>query len=412
MNPIVMRSRVLPFVLSAATIAGTVGASLATGAAPASATPTISLQWSQWIPNGPNGVIAESSPTVATLDGGGPAVLVGDQGGHVYAMHLSNGSEVRGWPASTGGVAVDAAPSSTGTSVFVGEGYAGAPTVGGNAKFTAAGGGPVWVQHPTMIPGSGRAGVQTGLAIGNLEGQLDVVSGSMGQSSYALNSDVGAVLPGWPFLDADSNFATPAIADLYSNGHNEVVEGGDSTGNAVARDQLGLPYQNGGHIRVLSGAGGLLCEYNTNQVVQSSPAVGQFLGSGQVGIVAGTGNFGPYAANSDTDSLIAVNNRCGHMWTAKLDGNTVSSPALVNALGGGALQIAEGTAFGTNGTGSGTVYLINGSNGQVIWAANALGGILGGVTSVDLGGGYQDIVAATTAGAEIFDGKTGHVVWQ
>jgi hypothetical protein len=406
-----MTKRFLTLAISAATVAGTVGGTfVAAGSAPASAAPNIQLAWSQWLPDGPNGVIAESSPVVGTLDGGGPAALVGDQGGHVYALHLANGSEVAGWPASTGGVAVDAAPSTIGSSVYVGEGYSGAPSAGGNAKFGSGGGGPVWVQHPTMAPGSGTAGVQTGMAIGNLAGQLDVVSGSMGQDSYALNSDTGAVLPGWPFLDADSNFATPAIADLYSNGHNEVIEGGDSTANPVVTDQLGVPYQNGGHIRVISGTGALICEYNTNQVVQSSPAVGQFLGGGQVGITAGTGNFGPYSGNSDTNVLVGLNSHCGRVWGTKLDGNTVSSPAILDALGGGGTQIAEGTAFGNNNSG-GSVYLINGSGGQVIWQHAALGGIIGGLASVDLGAGYQDIVATTTGGVEIFDGRTGNVVW-
>jgi hypothetical protein len=376
------------------------------GAGPASAAPNIAQTWSVTVPDGAS-PIAQSSPTVATLDSGGPAALVGDRAGHVYALHLSNGSEVAGWPASTGGVAVDSAPSSSGTNVFVGLGNPGAPSSGGNAKFIGSGGAPVWVQHPQMVPGSGSAGVQTGMAIGNLEGGVDAVSGSMGQMSYALNTATGGVLAGWPFLNADSDFTTPAIADLYSNGSNEVVEGGDSTYNPVARDQLNQLYPNGGHIRVLTGTGALLCEYQTNQVVQSSPAVGEFLTGGQVGIVAGTGSF--YSGASDTNALIAVNTHCGQAWKTQLDGNTVAAPALVNALGTGSLQVAEATNY--NSLRSGSAYLINGATGQVIWRTALLGGVEGGLASVDLGGGYQDIVAATTAGLEILDGKSGAVVW-
>ncbi len=50
------------------------------------------------------------SPDVATL-AGAPAVVVGDQGGHIYAFSLATGALVPGWPASTGGVPVESTPS-------------------------------------------------------------------------------------------------------------------------------------------------------------------------------------------------------------------------------------------------------------------------------------------------------------
>jgi hypothetical protein len=405
-----MTKRFLSLAVSATTLAGFIGVSAAAGSSPASAAgPNIRQTWSRSFADG-SGVIALSSPIVATLDGGGPAAVVGDRAGNLYALHLSDGSNVAGsWPAGTGGIAIDSAPSNTGTSIYVGEGTSAHSTLGGYAKFGPTGGNNPKVQPAQMIPGSGTAGVQSGLAIGNLEGQLDVVSGSMGQFSYALNSDTMGVLPGWPFLNADSDFTTPAIADLYSNRQNEVVEGSDSTFNPVARDQLNNTYPSGGHIRVISGSGALLCEYQTNQVVQSSPAVGEFLGNGQVGIVAGTGSY--YAGASDTNTLIGLNNRCGQMWKTTLDGDTVSSPIVASAQGGSALQVAEGTWFGPAASPQGTVYLVNGATGGVIWQRAALGGIMGGLASVDLGGGYQDIVATTTGGVEIFDGKTGDVVW-
>ena len=401
-----MKIRFVPMVATAATMAAVLGGTvISTGSEAASAAPATALKWSQWLSDGPNGVVALSSPTVATLDGGGPAAVFGDRAGNVYAMHLSDGSTVSGWPVNMG-APIDSAPSSSGTTVFVGVGNSTAPSSGGNGAIYGGSGSLHHMVAPVQaVPGSGNAGVETGLAVGNLQGGVDVASGSMGQYSNAMNGANLATLSGWPFLAADSNFATPAIADLNSNGSNEVVEGGDSTGNAVARDQLGNLYTNGGHIRVVSGAGKLLCEYNPNEVVQSSPAVGQFLANGGVGIVAGTGKY--YASASERNDLIAVNTSCGRVWETKLSGDTESAPALVNALGSG-LQIAQGTDNGS----SGTVNLINGANGAVIWSASADGAVIGGLASVDLGGGYQDIVAATTGGAEIFDGKTGAVVWQ
>ncbi len=94
-----------------------------------------------------------------------------------------------------------------------------------------------------------------------------------GRLEDELRASTGAVLPGFPWFEADSNFSTPALADLYGNGQTEIIEGGDSTAGLAE----GVQYQNGGHVRVLSQTGGLVCEHNTNQVVQSSPAVGEFL---------------------------------------------------------------------------------------------------------------------------------------
>ena len=123
------------------------------------------------------------------------------------------------------------------------------------------------------------------MAVGDLQGGTDVVAGSLGEEEYAMTAGSGGVLNGFPWFQADSNFSTPALADLYGNGQTEIVEGGDSSPGIA----YGTQYQNGGHLRVLSPTGnagqpqpngGLVCQYTTNQTVQSSPAVGDFLGAG------------------------------------------------------------------------------------------------------------------------------------
>ncbi len=166
---------------------------------------------------------------------------------------------------------------------------------------------------------------------------------------------------------------------------------------------FGTSYQNGGHIRVLSPSGRLLCERNTNEEVDSSPAVGQFLAGGGVGIVAGTGNT--FKA-SDNKAVIAINSHCGLAWEDHLDGITASSPALVDALGNGQLQVAEGTNNGS----TGGIWLLNGPEGHVLWHVAAIGPIIGSITSADLGPGYQDLLVPTGEGLQIVDGKTGATV--
>ena len=63
----------------------------------------------------------------------------------------------------------------------------------------------------------------------------------------------------------------------------------------------GVTYTAGGHLRVLGPGGNLICDHDTNQTVDSSPAVGNFLAGGQTGIAFGTGSF--YAGASDSNTL-------------------------------------------------------------------------------------------------------------
>ena len=195
------------------------------------------------LPDG-NAPIAESSPNIANL-AGGPAVVVGDRAGHVYAMNLATGNEVPGWPVSTGGSAVDSTPSVAVTtssgldSVYVGVGTSADPTQGGYMAINPQGG-TQWftnVDNPSTDRAPDRA-VQASMAVGNLEGGTDVVAGSTGQVAEAMNAATGSILPGYPWLQADSNFATPALADLYSNGRTDLIEANDSTAGSSLRGDV------------------------------------------------------------------------------------------------------------------------------------------------------------------------------
>ncbi len=362
--------------------------------------------------------VALSSPNVANLDGS-PAIVVGDRAGNVYAYHLSNGSAVGGWPYHAG-TPIDSPPSvSPGPGpniVYVGVGSAvsGSPASGGYYAI-APSGATAWAQtayNPASDP-TRTAGVQAGMAVGDLGGTLTTTAGSLGQVQLAMNAASGAILPGWdPWFQGDSDFSTPAIADLYRNGQNEVIEGGDSTAGLAYQ----YPYGNGGHIRVLGANGntgqaepneGLDCQLNTDEAVHSSPAVGEFFGSSTtVGIVTGTSSY--YGNGTETDSVVATDGNCNDIWNTRLDGDTSSSPALADALGNGQLQVIEGTSMQES---SGTVYVLNGYNGSVAWSAPASGAIIGSIVTADLtGDGYQDLIVPTTNGLQIFDGRSGAVV--
>ncbi len=391
--------------MTAAVLAGT-------GARPATAQVSLSASsfvqtWSAGFNQDQGGPIAQSSPMVATLDGGGPAVVVGDRSGYVYALHLSNGSPVAGWPvheASPIDSTPSVAPAGGGPldDVFLGSGDAGDPGVGGYESF-APDGALRWSTELANPPAdaSPAYGVQASLTVARLQGGTGVFAGSLGQEAGAFRASDGSVLPGWPFFTADSDFSTAAVADLYGTGHPDLIVGGASTAGAA----LGQDYPNGGHLRILSDRGALICHYDTNQEVDSSPAVGAFLPGGQTGIVVGTGTYWPGA--SDTDVLAAFDNRCRRVWSDRLDGSTSSSPALAAVEGNGRLQIVEGTDTGSGGS----VWVLDAASGSVLWHRPVSGRVIGSVVTADLtGGGYQDLLVPTTHGVDVLDGRSGTLI--
>jgi outer membrane protein assembly factor BamB len=401
-------------VLVAGTGLGAAGAAASTAAVPSHAV-LGGPAWQATIPDGSGGTILTSSPNEAQLPTG-PAVVVGDQAGHVYAFNLSNGQSDWTYNADA---PVQSAPSvapltagSADDTVFVGDGDAASPLVGGYQAISPTGG-DLWFTQETNPPGDPaiHSGVEASLAVGDLQGGTDVTAGSLGENQDALDATTGSVLPGFPWFQGDTDFSTPALADLYGNGQTEIIEGGASTANP---DVDGQTYYNGGYIRVLGPTGALHdpepndgtdCQYLSNQEVDASPAVGEFFGSSsEVGIVDGTGSF--YGGASDTDKVIALDSHCNPVWTASVNGVTRDSPALADVLGNGQLQVIEGT---DTGSGTGSVYALSGATGSTLWSTS-VGEVIGSVVTADLGQGYQDVLAPTTSGVVILDGQTGAIV--
>jgi hypothetical protein len=350
-----------------------------------------------------------SSPVVADL-GGQSSAVVGDRRGYLYAYHLADGTPAAGWPTTDGSGPIDSTPSVAtlrdgSISVSIGSGNDADPTTGGYQAFNSSGS-RRWfasVVNP-VSDGSSSAGVQAGLTVGSLQsGETDLVAGSLGQVSYALNATTGAALTGWPFFNSDSTHSTAALADLYGTGQSEIIVGGDQT----AGQGRGQTYANGGHLRILTGRGNQICRADTNQVVDSSPAVGGFLPGHATGIVLGTGAF--FAHASDSNTVKAYDTRCRLRWSVKVDGSTESSPALSDVSGDGSLQVVEGTDQGPGRSGS--VWVLNAATGQTIWKVTGIGRVIGSAVTADLSGsGYDDVIVPTIAGTIVFDGRSGQQI--
>ncbi|HLI01828.1 MAG TPA: hypothetical protein VKV06_13665 [Acidimicrobiales bacterium] len=357
--------------------------------------------------------VVMSSPMVATLNRV-PSVVVGTYrpstglGGKVYAFHLAHTSTQTEWAKNTpGSVGVNSTPSVNGNAIYVSVGNpsAGARGKGGYLSLGARGG-QDWFTQVAVAPGRpDKAGVQASMAVGDLNGAKSVVAGSLGQWVDELRSANGSTRPGWPWLATDSSFDTPAIGNLFGSGKNWIVLGNDQTANSVTHEKQG------GHLWVLSAAGhsgsrsneaGVHCQFTPNQGVESSPAVGRFLGGNDVGIVFGTSNA--FKGASDTDKLFAVTNQCQLRWKASLDGLTTDSPALVDARNNGHLQVAEGTNVSSS---KGTVYLLNGATGGRYWAHDVPAPVIGGITSANVGNGHQDLLVPTPKGLYVLNGING-----
>ncbi|MBV8462158.1 MAG: hypothetical protein JO368_02605, partial [Acidimicrobiales bacterium] len=353
--------------------------------------------------------IALSSPVAANISGV-PSMVVGDRRGFLYAYELgASGSAVSlpgAWPTTNGSGPIDSTPSvlssnGAAANILVGSGNDPDPTTGGFQSFSPAGI-QQWFQAPMDPPtdASPNSGVQAGITIGDLRGQTSAVAGSLGQVTYALDAASGGTLAGWPFLNTDSTHSTAALADLYGSGQNEIVEGSDQSAGFGAGQQ----YSDGGHLRILTASGNQVCRADTNQTVDSSPAVGGFLTGGATGEVVGTGSF--FAGASDTDTVRAYDSHCQLQWASRLDGSTGSSPALSDVRNDGRLEVVEGTDQGPGQSGS--LYVLDPTSGQVLCQAPDIGRVIGSVVTANLYGNGNDILVPTlsntTNGIQVFDG--------
>ncbi len=367
---------------------------------------------------GVTGTIAESSPTVADL-AGGPAVVVGDLGGNLWAFNLATGNPVPGWPAHTapaaapgpqrpldGPVSAVRLAGQPYDTVFVGVGDAAHNRVPLAFEAFNADGTLLWAQSNAGLPTQDLlSGDQAGLTIFGPPRHRQVVSGTLGVVLHALNASSGSLR--WSFLTADSDYATPAVGDLVGDGQEQLVMGGDSTLDPLHPHE----YAKGGHLRILGASGRQRCqlEPQPDQVVDSSPAIGPIFG-GATGVVVGTGT--EYPTGTDTDRLLAMRPDCQLAWTARLGGSTTASPALADVEGtSGQIQIVEVASTGT--TSDGLVYVLSGQ-GKVLapWPVHTQAPVVAGsaVTADLSGAGYQDVIVPTADGAEIFDGRSGQLL--
>ena len=380
------------------------GLVLVSGAEPARAA-TPELRWQQEIAGA---TIRGSSPLAVDLDGEGLDVMVGSLNGRLYAFHGSDGSAVGGWPQQTTH-AIHSSPSAAdvdggGTDVFVGVGSADQALPPGAAYSFAANGAVKWRFSGSDEENRQQAVLAT-LPVGDTNADTipDVMFGTMGLTMHSLQAHTGGTNAGWPFYSDDSVFSSAALADVNGDGITDYIVGADSTpGGPVDHE--------GGMVRAINGDGRLLWEFRTNEIVYSSPAVGDIDGGG-IDIVVGGGDFynRVLPPRSDATRVFALNANGTLKWSRDTGLETTSSPALADVNGDGRLDVVTGAKHPD---GRGRVVAYNG-NGDQLWAVDAFGGaVLGSVTTADLNNdGAQDVLVPTGGAVSGYDGRNGARMW-
>src|SRR5438477_263594 len=303
-----------------------------------------------WERRWPGVTFRESSPVQADL--GRPAVVVGALNGQVYGLDAVTGADLPGWPVATG----HPINSSPAAADLYGIGSEEVVVASGWADNGRCGGGGVFMIDPSGAVRWARAGADplcNGLAfhsspaVGDITGAgvADVTVGALGLQSWSWDVN-GRLNPGWPFYTDDTVFATPALADLSGDGTTEVVMGGDASPGGVFR-----PNHRGGVVRAVRGDGRLLWRFTSDEIVRSSPAVGDLDGHHGQSIVFGTGNYwvSQPGGASDYDRVTALDTAGRSRWSRHLGGETLGAPALADVAGTGQRDVVIGTADGPSG---------------------------------------------------------------
>jgi len=264
------------------------------------------------------------------------------------------------------------------------------------------------------------------------EGVDDDGDGVIDEGAAADDDEDGLIdedWPEWPFSALDTTVSSAAIADIDGDGKKDVVVGHDASGSA-----------RGGVLQVLSAQGEALPNWpraNLEQVVWSSPALGDLDGDGQLEIFHGSGldlsttddvQVGEqfYAWNHDASSLVSSSTP-GLLLNTQ--GRTFSSPALGDVDGDGEKEIVFLSTVLYNKDGNpidqnGNVVSLSQVRGQLLYAVNPDGTLLPGfplrpfpfvpnthvLSSPALADvnhdGRQDIIVTTGWGALVFDALT------
>ena len=299
-----------------------------------------------------------TSIATGDLDGNGSEeIIVGTRGRKIYALR-ANGTILWGPVGTT--AEIDSTPAIADldgdglNDIVVGVGSMVDPT--GTARVVAlkgTTGAVLWSYTPVLtLPPANL--VMSSPAIGDLDGDgtLEVVVGAAADGSVHVFRSNGTTFPGWPKFVRDTIISSPALADLDNDGKLEIIIGIDThqEGNPTNDMNLCNPFiwppmtPNGGALVVFRSDGSLFPGFPVcvDEIIQSSPAVGDIDGDGIPEIVVGTGRY--YSLTSSP--LVGRYVNAWHIngspvvgWPRPVGGTVFSSPALADLDGDNKLDV-------------------------------------------------------------------------
>ncbi len=384
--------------------------------------------WSKEFPSNP---FTFSSPISVQANGGATDVVLGSAktytgpGGGLTPSDARifdglNGNTLRTLSAPTNSVSVADVDGDSSDDIFLGAGGSQIECQGDGALYSFSAWGALRFlprQLPDNAPFEGaqcsKPSVFASPALGdvNKDGVVDASFGVLGLRAWSTDSS-GNTGYGWPLYWDDTIYGSPALADITGDGQTEIIMPGDSS--------PGPPVDHrGGMVRALTGKGQQLWEFRTNEIVRSSPSVGDITGDGDPEIVFGTGNYWARQPGGATDcsKIFALKRNGTLLWSKDIGAQTMASPTLADFNGDGVLDVAVGgwrrpcTPPAENMVNDGRVWILNGTTGEPLPGfPQASGGflVIGQIVTADINNdGGQDAIVPTANGVHIFSGKTG-----